>query len=70
MFNKDINIIIFIKSDIILKGLFNIVNETGFEAILIKNIEDLIDYPKILGPVIIITNYNFILGKVSMMSVI
>ena len=54
MLKNNINILLFFKSDIILKGLYGIINSLGIEPILIKNTEDFFDYPNLLGDVLII----------------
>ncbi|MFZ4399556.1 MAG: response regulator transcription factor [Bacteroidales bacterium] len=54
MLNKDINIIVFNKSEIVLKGFYEIINDFGIEAILIKNIDNFSDYPTMLGYVLMI----------------
>ncbi|MBI5538501.1 MAG: helix-turn-helix transcriptional regulator [Bacteroidia bacterium] len=54
MLNNNINILLFFKSDIILKGLNSIVNNLGIEPILIRNTEDFFDYPHLLGDILII----------------
>lgn len=54
MLNNNINILLFFKSDIILKGLNSIISNLGIEPILIKNTEDFFDYPNLLGDVLII----------------
>jgi len=56
--NKPIYIIIFNNSEIILKGISNIINEIGFEPILIKKIDDFLDHPNLLGYVLLILPQN------------
>jgi hypothetical protein len=56
--NKPINILVFNNSEIILKGISNIISEIGFEPILIKNIEDFLDYPNLMGYILLILPQN------------
>lgn len=58
MLNNNINILLFFKSDIILKGLNSIISNLGIEPLLIKNTEDFFDYPNLLGDVLIILPQN------------
>jgi len=54
MTNKTVHIILFNRSETILKGLYSIVNELGIEPIVIKSVDDFFDYPHLLGYLIII----------------
>jgi len=54
MTNKKVHIILFNRSETILKGLYSIVVELGIEPILIKSVEDFFDYPHLLGYLIIV----------------
>ena len=60
MMNSKINIFIFSTSDIILKGLYDIVNEIGDEPILLKSTEDFSDYSHLLGYHLIITDQHLV----------
>lgn len=53
--NNKINIFIFSHSEIILTGMYSIINEIGTEPILIKCKEDFLDYNQLLG-------YHLIIG--------
>jgi DNA-binding CsgD family transcriptional regulator len=54
MKNKSIHIILFNRSEILLKGLYAIVNELGIEPISIGSVDEFFNYPQLLGYIIII----------------
>jgi len=54
MLNNKINILIFSKSDIVLKGLSQMITEIGFEPILLNRKESFFDYPNLLGYILVI----------------
>ena len=53
MDDTQINIFIFSPSETIQRGLSSIISEAGFEYFLLKNADDLFDYPHLLGLVLV-----------------
>jgi len=56
--NKPINILVFNNSEIILNGFSKIISVIGFEPILVKKIDEFLDYPNLLGYVLLILPQN------------
>lgn len=54
MEDNQINILVFSPSEIIIRGLGSIISEAGFDYIPLKKADDLLDYPHLLGLVLVI----------------
>jgi DNA-binding CsgD family transcriptional regulator len=54
MKNKSIHIILFNRSETIIKGLYAIINELGIEAIALSSVDEFFDYPQLLGYIIVV----------------
>jgi DNA-binding CsgD family transcriptional regulator len=54
MKNKSIHIILYNRSETIIKGLYAIINELGIEAIALSSVDEFFDYPQLLGYIVVV----------------
>lgn len=60
MEQKTVNILLYNRSETILKGLYSIVNEIGIEPIIVRTTDDFFDYPHLLGYILVIISEDLI----------
>lgn len=70
MYSRSVHIIIIHKTEVVLRGLYSIFGEAGVEAIAVKSIEDLKDYPHLSGYILVVATNDIIQNVESVLPLI